>query len=260
MAFDYVNAETGEILGILSSRRNYDIKNHFKTRYSRTELDQVETITIDMNSAYMAVIKEVFPKAFIIIDRFHIVQLITRSFNKARVKYMNQLKSSNEDQKKYRRLKRYWKVFLIPRVRLSYCEYKLYSLFGQRTQAGILEEMLAYDDSFRADYELFQSISEAIQTNDADRLKDILTEPNNTASASLKTSMSTLLKHLDYIKNTFAYPYTNARIEGNHNKIKVLNRIAFGFRNYGNYIDRIVLYFNNKKGARTDSQKQKIAA
>src|SRR5699024_12505413 len=73
----------------------------------------VESITIDMNAGYVNVIKEIFPQAKIIIDRFHLVQLITRSMNKTRVRVMNTFKTSNgEDMKKYRRLKRYWKLLL----------------------------------------------------------------------------------------------------------------------------------------------------
>lgn len=57
----------------------------------------------------------------------------------------------------------------------------------------------------------------------------------------MQTSLRTLRKHQTFIQNTFNYPYSNGRIEGNQNKIKVLNRVAYGYRNLGNYIDRIVL-------------------
>ena len=59
------------------------------------DLRQVESITIDMNAGYVNVIKEIFPQAKIIIDRFHLVQLISRSMNKTRVRVMNTLKTSN---------------------------------------------------------------------------------------------------------------------------------------------------------------------
>lgn len=108
MAFEYINAETGAILDILEGRDRRTITNHFITHYSLAARKRVETITIDMNAGYVSLIKELFPKAKIIIDRFHLVQLINRSMNKARVKIMNQFHTSNgEDLKKYRRLKAY---------------------------------------------------------------------------------------------------------------------------------------------------------
>ncbi len=50
---------------------------------------------IDMYEPYMTLIKEVFPNAQIIIDRFHIVQALNRALNMSRVKLMNTFKRSN---------------------------------------------------------------------------------------------------------------------------------------------------------------------
>src|SRR5699024_12049639 len=97
--------------------------------------------TIDMNAGYVSVIKEAFPQAETIIDRFHIVQLVSRSMNMTRVGVMNGFRTSNgEDMKKYRRLKRYWRLILKRRKELSYTEYKFYMMFGQRLEVNRSEE------------------------------------------------------------------------------------------------------------------------
>lgn len=59
-------------------------------------------------------------------------------------------------------------------------------------------------------------------------------------------SLKTLKKHLPYIKNSFSYTYNNGRIEGINNKIKVLNRVAYGYRNFSNYKKRILIHFKFK--------------
>ncbi len=100
MAFDYIDAATGRILGIVSGRTQYKINQHFISQYSLKDRQQVQTVTIDMNAGYVSCIRELFPQAKIIIDRFHLVQLINRSFNQTRIQYMNQLKSNSSDQKK----------------------------------------------------------------------------------------------------------------------------------------------------------------
>src|SRR5690625_4284757 len=74
MAFEYVGADTGDIIDILNKRDSYTIKNHFIANYNRKTLDKMQTITIDMNAGYVSVIKGIFPIAKIIIDRFHIVR------------------------------------------------------------------------------------------------------------------------------------------------------------------------------------------
>lgn len=163
MAFEYINVLTGEILDILHQRTQFVIKNHFIANYSLADRKRVKTVTIDMNAGYASVIQELFPQAEIIIDRFHIVQLINRSMNKCRIQIMNQLfKSNAEDQKKYRRLKRYWKLFQKNRKKVSSFEYKFYPLFGQRTEAGILDEMLKYSPVLRENHEQYQRLIQAI--------------------------------------------------------------------------------------------------
>lgn len=197
-----------------------------------------------MNSGYIAIIHELFPNTKVIIDRFHVVQLLSRAFNKTRVQYMNKLNTTSPDQKKYRRLKYYWRLFLKKATNLNYTDYKDYHLFGQRTQSGILEEMLGHDDLLRSNYDVFQALLKAINDDDMDKLKAILEADHDGLSGYLKTAIKTLTKHLDYIQNTFKYPYSNGRIEGNHNKIKLINRVAYGHRNMANFTNRIILQFN----------------
>src|SRR5699024_12648537 len=66
MAFEYVDAETGDIIDILERRDARAIKEHFIRNYHLKDLKKVETITIDMNAGYVNVIKEIFSQAKII--------------------------------------------------------------------------------------------------------------------------------------------------------------------------------------------------
>jgi len=43
--------------------------------------------------------------------------------------------------------------------------------------------------------------------------------------------------------NFFANRTTNAFIEGCHNKIKLIKRMSYGFRNFNNYVLKITLAF-----------------
>ncbi|MCJ0565230.1 transposase, partial [Enterococcus cecorum] len=43
-------------------------------------------------------------------------------------------------------------------------------------------------------------------------------------------------------KNALKLPYSNGKLEGKNNLIKVLQRVSFGFRNFGNMRRRIFLY------------------
>ena len=248
MAFEYIDAETGDILDILDRRDSYAIKNHFIANYSLQERSSVKTVTIDMNAGYVNVILEMFPYAKIIIDRFHLVQLISRSMNQTRVNIMNTLRTSHgEDMKKYRRLKRYWKLLLKKESKLFHTEYKYYRLFGQRLEVNIVKEMLDYDENLKANYIFYQQLLRAMDNRDYKALEKILeNQSHHLLSKYMKTSSKTLRKHLPYIKNSFIYPYNNGRIEGINNKIKVLNRVAYGYRSFTNFKNRIILHFKLK--------------
>ena len=245
MAFEYIDAETGEIIDILERRDARTIKEHFITNYYLSDLRKVETITIDMNAGYVNVIKEIFPQAKIIIDRFHIVQLINRSMNKTRVKIMNEFKTSNsEDMKKYRRLKLYWKLILKNTEELSHIEYKYYHMFGQRLEVNVVDELLSYDRAFKMNYELYQTLLKSVKNKDFNIFSETLMDmKSHELSSYMKTSVKTLKKHLSYIQNSLVYSYNNGRIEGINNKIKVLNRVAYGYRNFNNFKNRILLHF-----------------
>lgn len=54
-----------------------------------------------------------FPNANIIIDKFYLVNLISTSLNKTRIKIMKY------DKKNYNKLKRYWKLILKPHEELN---------------------------------------------------------------------------------------------------------------------------------------------
>ncbi|EYD68651.1 transposase [Fusobacterium necrophorum subsp. funduliforme B35] len=74
-------------------------------------------IVMDTYSPYIQLAKRCFPKANIVLDTFHIVQLVNRAFNQTRIREMNQEKTKNP--KLYRMLKRDWKLYLQDFLTLS---------------------------------------------------------------------------------------------------------------------------------------------
>ena len=60
----------------------------------------------------------------------------------------------------------------------------------------------------------------------------------------MKKSIKTLKGYLKYIYNTLSNPYHNGFVEGNNNFIKVLKRIAFGFRSFRRFKARIMICKN----------------
>lgn len=70
-------------------------KRTFYANYSLNQRNAVKTMKSDMNSCYVGVIYELFPRTELIINRFHLVQLVNRAVNITRIQVMNRLKKSN---------------------------------------------------------------------------------------------------------------------------------------------------------------------
>jgi len=54
-----------------------------------------------------------------------------------------------------------------------------------------------------------------------------------------------IMRHKDHILNTIQLQVSNARIESTNNKIKLIIRRSFGFRNIQNMLDMVLLVCSN---------------
>src|SRR3712207_9033332 len=100
MSFLFMDGSSHKILDIVENRKLHALENYF-SRFSYQVRSQVKYIVMDMYSPYIQLAKRCFPKANIVLDTFHIVQLVNRAFNQTRIREMNQEKTKN--QKLYRR-------------------------------------------------------------------------------------------------------------------------------------------------------------
>lgn len=238
MSFIFCDSDTGNIVDIVEDRRLHVLKDYF-LGYTKAARRAVETIVIDMYSPYISLIESIFPNAKIIIDKFHIVQLFSRALNKTRIKIMNQ------DKKNYNKLKKYWKLLLKDNSTVDYDKYSYHRCFKKHMrQIDILNYLIDLDPELKATYELYQSILHCMKHKKFSLLTSILTDINSSISSYMKTSVRTIRKYIDYISNTLQYSYTNGLIEGINNKIKVIKRIAFGYRSFYHFKNRILITQN----------------
>ena len=67
---------------------------------------RVKTVTTDLSSAMMLIVKTVFPNAMLINDRFHVQQLVTESIDQMRIKYRWEMLAEENQAIKEHRAKR----------------------------------------------------------------------------------------------------------------------------------------------------------
>ena len=218
MSFQVCNGKTGKIIDIVEDRKLNNLMKYF-SRYSRNSRMNVEVVIIDMYVPYISLIKAMFPNALIVIDKFHLIELISRSLNKARIKTMKKNKDN------YNKLKRYWKNILKSRFELNCSTWKKYPCFNDlTTEQDIVDYLVSLDSELEETYQVYQDLLYAFQNNNFNVLDATLNKKFNNLSEYMKTSIKTLKGYTEYIKNTFNTGYHNGYAEGNNNFIKGLKR------------------------------------
>ena len=248
MAFNICNAENGKTLDLVEDRSLDNLNKYFSYYIEESRL-KVKNVVMDMYKPYLTLIKKNFPNANIIIDLFHIVQLISRSFNKTRIQAMK------KDKLNYRKMKRYRRLLLKARLDLDSSVWKKYFCFKNlMTEVDIVEYILDQNEELKDTYYLYQNILYSLQHRDYNLFKEIIEKDYENISGYMKTSLNTLREFSVYIKNTLEQPYSNGIIERNNNTCKLIKRVGFGFSNFKNFKARVMIMTNLFRDNKKDTE------
>jgi len=213
-----------KIIDILKGRESHILTDYFRQCKDR---NNVKFVVMDMNRGYLGVIKAFFPKAIIIIDRFHVARYNTWAFEN--VRRTMQKKLYPEDRKYFKKSRK----LLLNRMK---------TLSDENLAA--VNIMLSYSNELTKAYLLKEKFYEFMDAKDSTSAKHKLKEflmHYHIADIPEYTACVTMLNNWKpYILNSFDYRYNNGYTEGINNKIKVIKRIAFGFRNFDNLRTRVM--------------------
>ncbi|MDD7182084.1 ISL3 family transposase [Peptostreptococcus porci] len=238
MSVNLVDVSTGKIIDLVSDRRKFNLKEYFSS-YPLKVREKVRYITTDIYAPYIDIAREMFPNAKIVLDKFHIVQLMTRNMNIKRVNIMKTMKTNTHN---YRVLKRYWKIILAKEWELNSVEFYSYRCYKNLTNSSeILREILSFNEELKDSHKFYQHFLQSVELRDVDEINKILDKYLSDIPECFHTSISTLKKHREYVINAIETTYSNASVEGNNNIIKTFKKISFGFRSFRNLRARILL-------------------
>ena len=243
MSFIAQDFEKLNIITVLEGRTQAIIRNHF-LRYNRVVRCQVKIITMDMFSPYYDLARQLFPNAKIVLDRFHIVQHLSRAMNRVRIQIMNQFDRRSHE---YKALKRYWKLIQQDSRKLSDKRFYRPTFRSHLTNKEVLEKLLSYSQELRYHYELYQLLLFHFQEKQTNHFFELMEETISYVNPIFQTVFKTFLKDKEKIINALELPYSNVKLEATNNLIKVIKRNAFGFRNFDNFKTRILIALNIKK-------------
>ncbi|MFZ2646617.1 MAG: transposase, partial [Trichococcus flocculiformis] len=148
----------------LPDRRLFKLREYF-LRFPYEVRARVETVVTDLYSPYMILVKEVFPNAKIIIDRFHVILQVNRALNQTRIQVMNGLRKASEpkDRRDYTKLKNYWKLLLMDQDKLDFTNFRYHRLFKKgMCDKDVVDYLLGIDLTLKANYDAYQTIKYAV--------------------------------------------------------------------------------------------------
>jgi len=189
--------------------------------------ERTRVAVMDLSETYRAIVRKYFPNALIVADRFHVIRWVNHQFLKA----WQQLDPAG---RKNRGL-----LSLMRRHEENLSEGQRTSLRQYLRAHGVLETIYDFKQ------ELCRLLTIKAQNQYDCRRKWIpkLLEMIAQLKAAPIEALSSLGKTLDHWKEEIGrmwrFTKTNSITEGLHNKMEVLSRRAYGFRNFNNYRLRV---------------------
>jgi len=226
-----MDIEAKRVLGVVSGHRQEEIQGFLE---HLPEPEKVEVVVMDMHEPFRQAVELCLPKAKVVVDKFHVLLHVNRALDQVRTSLQPQRGKKGE-------LFRSRYLLLTGVERLTPERYtRLMEVLGRYP---LLRRAWDLKEAFRAWYH-------TPTRREAERRLTVWeASVREHGSASFRALFPMLRHWRREILNYFEYSYTNGFVEGKNNRIKVIKRIAYGYRNNTNFRLRVLL--TNLKEVRT---------
>jgi transposase len=215
-----LDLDTGAVV-FVGEGKGADALEPFWKRLKRSRA-KVEAVAIDMSQAYIHAVTTNLPKATLVFDHFHVIKL----FNEQLTQLRRELYREATDLLKKEVLKgTRWLLLKNPE-----------NLDDKRNERARLEEALRLNQPLACAYYLKEDLRQIWNQPNKVTAKAILEDWICRAEASairiLQKFAKTLATHREGILAYYDYPISTGPLEATNNKIKTMQRQAYGFRDH----------------------------
>lgn len=216
-----------KIYDILPGKAEGSLAGHL---FDIKDKQKVRIVVMDLSSSYRSLVQKHFPQALIVSDRFHVVRLVLQSFAAICQRIDPALKwqrglpkllAKNADaltpEQQVKREAYFKKQPAIKNLYLFKEELKAFLMTKGKSRKKLKKEGI-------------------IQT-----FLRFMEQLENAGFDVMKTLGKTLRSWSTEILRMFTVPYSNGVTEGFHRKMKLIQRRAYGFRNFENYRLRVIV-------------------
>jgi len=229
------DADTHQVLWIGEGRSRVQIRPFFEQLGQHCQ--RIEAVAMDMNTAFDLEVQQHCPNAVVVYDLFHVIAKYGREvIDRVRVDEANRLRA---DKPQRRWVKRARWLLLKNRDNLS------------DQQQVSLDELLAVNRNLMVVYVLKTQLKELWYCNSIYEAKRLWErwwqQVQESGIEPLKAFARKLKPYLHGIVASAMHPLHTSRLEGINNKIKVIKRMAYGYRDTEYFFLKIKAAFPGKR-------------
>lgn len=221
------------VLDILPKRHFNYLTEHF-LKIKREDRLNVKYFVSDMWKPYKDLSETFFKNSKFVVDKYHWIRQVIWAFENVR----------KTEQKKFYKM---FRIYFKKSKRLLTKRFEFLT-DEQKQEVNI---MLYKSEDIRIAHSLKEKFLEILDCKDRKEARDNLSKwvlsAQNSNLLAFQKCADTMINWSKGILNSFDVSYTNGFTEGCNNKIKVLKRNAYGYRNFERFRNRILHTFNYGK-------------
>ncbi|WP_432774250.1 ISL3 family transposase [Brevibacillus gelatini] len=217
-----MDAQTGHIWQVTEGRSREQVRNALQQWPFRKAPHVVVT---DLAPGMAETVRQVWKHTLVVADKFHVIQLFSKALEATRKR--------THARGTHRRGRH---------------EQRLLHTIPDKLKPEELQELkiwLAEDPHLERLYFALQDIRTvyAVETQEAgeEALQKWIVDHLYSPTPAVRSIAKTIVQWQEPIQHYFSFRVTNAKIEGTHNKVKVIKRRAYGYRNLERFKIRIRL-------------------
>lgn len=244
-----------KVLDILPNRKKEYLIQYFtycNNRYS------VEYVISDMYEPYLLVTQIMFPKAKYVVDPFHYTRYIMDALDNVRIRLQENYGYNSYE---YKMLKNKKNISLLRQYSNDIDWFTYTKRYKNKHMVEILkydlrEKILSISEEYKIAYqlkELFLDITHHATYEDVEKqLLSWISLVREQDIPEMVEAASTIENWLEYICNSFIDKrFSNGYTEGMNNKIKVIKRVGFGYKDFDFFRIRLLYILNDKNNKKS---------
>lgn len=244
-----------KVLDILPNRKKEYLIQYFtycNNRYS------VEYVISDMYEPYLLVTQIMFPKAKYVVDPFHYTRYIMDALDNVRIRLQENYGYNSYE---YKMLKNKKNISLLRQYSNDIDWFTYTKRYKNKHMVEILkydlrEKILSISEKYKIAYqlkELFLDITHHATYEDVEKqLLSWISLVREQDIPEMVEAASTIENWLEYICNSFIDKrFSNGYTEGMNNKIKVIKRVGFGYKDFDFFRIRLLYILNDKNNKKS---------